>query len=105
MAISSDGGLRLAPVLIPLAETESERVWRIVAVGGTLWIGTGDDGRLYRLEEGDEPQLLLDSPEIGIHALTSDGDRGVYAGTSPDGMIYRVPWDGQVETVARPASR
>lgn len=105
VAISSDGGLRLAPVLIPLAETESERVWRIVAVGGTLWIGTGDDGRLYRLEEGDEPQLLLDSPEIGIHALTSDGDRGVYAGTSPDGMIYRVSWDGKVETVARTESR
>lgn len=105
VALGSDGRLRLAPVLLPLAETESERVWDIVTVDGALWIGTGDAGRVYRLEEGDEALLLLDSPEIGIHTLTPAGGRAVYAGTSPDGLIYRISRDGTVKTVARTETR
>ena len=105
VAIDADGRLRLAPLPLPLAATGAQRVWDLQVAGKALWIATGDDGQIYHLEQDEEPRLLLDSPEIGIHALADAGNGGIYAGTSPDGIIYHVATDGTVETVARTESR
>ncbi|HJP31416.1 MAG TPA: hypothetical protein QGF95_12770 [Candidatus Latescibacteria bacterium] len=105
VAVDDEGRLTLAPVPTALTETGSQRIWKVTATGEVLWIGTGDDGKLYRLQEGDEPQLLFDSPEVSLHALTAARDGGVYAGSSPDGILYHVGGDGAVETVARTESR
>ena len=105
VAIDADGDLSLAAALVPLVETESQRIWRLLEVGEALWIATGDDGRIYRLENGGDPVLLLDSPEISIHSLARAHDDGVYAGTSPDGLIYRISVDGSVATLAHTETR
>lgn len=105
ITLRSDGELRLGPVLTPQTPVAAQRIWALATAADVLWIGTGDDGRIYRHVAGDpEPELILDSPEIGIHALVATAD-GVLAGTSPDGLVYRVTAAGDVTTVARTGSR
>lgn len=104
VSLSADGELALGPAPAPLAEVEAERVWSLAAAGDTLWVGTGDEGRLYRRVGRAEPDLLLDAPEVGLQALEVAGD-GVYVGTSPDGLVYHVRRDGASTTVLRTGSR
>ena len=57
----------------------------------TLYIGTGNEGRVYALKPGGEQaELLFDSPEVHIFSLAVGSDGAVYAGTSPGGLIYRI---------------
>lgn len=105
VVLSSVDGLTLGPALQPLASVAAPRVWSLAATAETLWVGTGDDGRLYRLERGAAPALLLDSPEVGLQALEPVPGHGVYVGTAPDGLVYRVRPDGAATTVARTGSR
>ena len=103
--LDSDGELALGPVLTPLAEVESRRIWTLAAEGADLWAGTGDDGRIYRLtREGEAPQLLFDSPEVGVHALEPVSD-GILAGTSPGGLVYRLTRSGAVASETPSGSR
>ena len=105
VTLSSADGLTLGPAPQPLASVEASRVWSLAATAETLWVGTGDDGRLYRLERGAAPALVFDSPEVGLQALEPIPGDGVYVGTSPDGLVYRVRPDGTATTVARSGSR
>jgi len=105
VAISSEGRLTLAPAWVLLVDVESQRIWDLAIVGNVLWLGTGDEGQLFRLQRDGKAQLLLDSPEIGIQTLVGAGAGGVFAGTSPDGIIYRIDDNGGVKTVAHTTSR
>ena len=104
VTLGADGDLQLGPALLPLTTVDAQRVWALAAEGDALWLGTGDDGRVYRWQ-ADAAQLLLDSPEIGIQALVGDGRGGVFAGTSPDGLVYRIEPGGAVTTFAQTDSR
>ena len=105
VSLRSDGELALGPVLTPLAEVESRRIWSLAAEGADLWAGTGDDGRVYRLGgEGAAPELFFDSPEVGVHALEPTDD-GLLAGTSPGGLVFRLDRNGGVTSETSSGSR
>ena len=103
--LRSDGELALGPALTPLAEVESRRIWSLAAAGADLWAGAGDDGRIYRLAGEDAaPRLFFDSPEVGVHALQPLDD-GLFAGTSPGGLVYRFDRSGAVVSETPSGSR
>lgn len=105
VALLSEGELALGPVLAPLAEVDGRRIWTLAADGADLWVGTGDDGRIFHMtDKSTSPQLLFDSPEVGIHAL-QPSDGGLFAGTSPDGVVYHLSPTGEVASETRSGSR
>ena len=54
---------------------------------GTLWAGTGGDGRVLRVRPGQPEERRFDADETNIFALAVSGNR-MYAATSPDGRVY-----------------
>lgn len=97
VSLTHEGAVTLAPAHKRVADTGEDFVWAL-AVGAdkTLYIGTGNEGRVYALKPGDErADLLFDSPEVHIFSLAVGPDGAVYAGTSPGGLIYRMASGGE----------
>jgi hypothetical protein len=93
VSIDSDGTLSLGASWDSVA-TKFEGASYIWATArdskGRIWIGTGDDGRLYRWAPGSGLTLVWDTDATEITSLAIDSADNVYAGSSPGGVIYRV---------------
>jgi hypothetical protein len=91
LSLNRDGTLSLAPRMDAVFNSGQAVIWSVAeAPDGSLYAGTGNRGRLYRIDKSHNAKLLwsADQPEIFAVAIGPDG--AVYAGTSPDGKIYRV---------------
>ena len=105
ISIAADGVLELAPALVELASLEAERVWSIVPnPEGGLYVGTGDSGRLFAVDDEGQAKLLFDSPELVLHALITGPDSRLYAGSAPDGLVYALDGEGQAKTLLQTGS-
>jgi hypothetical protein len=94
LSLSRDGTIALAPRLDDVFSSGQAVIWSVAAApDGSLYLGTGNRGRLYRYDSSKpniKPELVWtsDQPEIFAVAVAKDGT--VYAGTSPDGKIYSI---------------
>jgi hypothetical protein len=99
LSVADDGTVTLAPVLEELGETGEMFVWALAEdKSGRVYAATGNQGRLYILEDGAQPRLLFDSPQTQLQCLAIGPDGNVYAGSVPDGIVYRVTPEGVPET-------
>jgi hypothetical protein len=94
-AITSRGELRAAPSLKKIATfTDPFVLAQTNGANGDRFFGTGNDGKLYRLRNG-ELKAIYTAPEPEVYALAFR-DNAIYAATSPNGKVYRVdPNDGK----------
>lgn len=61
------------------------------APDGTLYAGTGPEGRIYRLRPGSEkPEELCRISDQSITSLLATADGTLYAGTAEDGALYKI---------------
>lgn len=93
LSLTREGTLSLGPQWDLVADTGEQFVWSLASDRkGTLYIGTGIEGRIYALKKGQQqPELIFDDEEeTKIFALTVGGDGALYAGTSPNGLVYRI---------------
>lgn len=105
ISIAADGALELAPALVDLASLEAERVWSMAFnPQGGLYVGTGDSGRLFAIDDEGQTELLFDSPELVLHALVVGPDGRLFAGSAPDGLIYALAAKGPAETLLQTGS-
>jgi len=105
LSVDSEGRVRLAPATRVLHDPEVPNVWCVAADGrGTLYVGTGNDGKVFRIEAG-KGTLFYDAPELEVHALAPGPDGRLYVGTSPDGKVYAVDPAGQATTFFDPAEK
>ena len=59
--------------------------------GGTIYLGTGPEGKIYRLDSfGRKPQLVYDSLDKNILSLAVGQDGFIYAGSDSRGLIYKI---------------
>src|SRR5688572_15626466 len=81
LSVDSEGRMRLAPATRALADTEAPYVWTLARDGkGTLYAGTGNDGKVFKVE-GGKATVLYDAPELEVHALAVAPDGKLYVGT------------------------
>ncbi|HAF23851.1 MAG TPA: hypothetical protein DCK93_13275 [Blastocatellia bacterium] len=106
VSISDTGVLMLAPSLTQLFNTEQAFVWSsAVDSQGNVYLGTGHDGKVFRVAPDGRGSLLYDAAELDVTALAVARDGSVYAGTSPDGKVYRITSDGRAEVYFDPADK
>lgn len=97
LSVDSEGRVKLAPAMRPLHDTSAPTIWCLARdARGVLYAGTGNDGKVFRIEAG-KGALLYDAPEIEVHALAVGPDGRLYAGTSPDGKVYAIDAAGKAE--------
>ena len=105
LSIDSEGRVRLAPATERLYDPEAPYVWSVARNDrGVLFAGTGNDGRIFRIEAG-KGRVHFDAPELEVHALVVGPDGRLFAGTSPDGKVYAIDDSGRAEPFFDPADK
>ena len=95
LSIDEHGRLTLGPEVRRVFDGAVSVVWAMdTRPDGTTFLGTGNDGKVFKVGADGNGALFYDSPELEVHALAAAPDGGLYVGTSPDGRIYRVDASG-----------
>src|SRR5678815_4188970 len=106
VSISDTGVLMLAPKLTEVFNTQQTYVWSsAVDNQGNVLVGTGHDGKIYKITAAGSGSLLYDAAELGVTALAVGRDGSLYAGTSPDGKVYRIAADGKADVYFDPGDK
>jgi len=96
----------LAPKLTEVFNTQQTYVWSsAVDNQGNVFLGTGHDGKIFKISAGGGGSLLYDAAELDVTALAIARDGAVYAGTSPDGKVYRITADGKADVYFDPVDK
>src|ERR1043166_3857053 len=104
-SISDTGALMLAPKITELFNTQQTYIWSTVVDNqGNVFLGTGHDGKIFRVTSSGVGSLLYDAAELDVTALAAK-DGVLFAGTSPDGKVYRITSDGKAEVYFDPADK
>lgn len=91
VSLARDGRITLAPKLDTWFDSGQPVIWSVAtAVDGTVYAGTGNNGRVYRIQPDGKSSVLWTADRPEVFALTVDSKGVVYAGSSPDGKIYRI---------------
>src|SRR5215470_16766845 len=84
LSLDPRGQLTLGPAIDLVYETTAPFVWTIAAgTDGTLFLGTGNEGKVYRIGPDGKGSVFFDSAELEVHALAVAPDGMLYVGTSP----------------------
>jgi hypothetical protein len=96
--VSSEGSLRLAHQLRPLATLDATHVWDVIEdKDGNLLVATGDEGKLFKVTPDGKVSVLFTSADSQILCLAATANGVVYAGTGPAGQIVRLTPDGKAQ--------
>ncbi|HLM24668.1 MAG TPA: hypothetical protein VK274_06395 [Pyrinomonadaceae bacterium] len=106
VSITDTGVLMLAPKLTELFNTQQTYVWSsVVDNHGNVFLGTGHDGKTYKITAAGAGSLLYDAAELDVTALAVGRDGALFAGTSPDGKVYRITADGKADVYFDPGDK
>jgi hypothetical protein len=97
IALAADGSLSLSLARADLAEIPAHVVWCLAPREGTVYLGTGSEGKIFRVEADGEVAEFFDAGEMNVHALAIGPAGEVYAGTSPGGKVFRISPEGEGE--------
>src|SRR5262249_12209234 len=106
VSITDTGVVTLAPNANQIFNTEQAFIWSTaVDAAGNVYLGTGHDGKLYRVGADGKGSLLYKASELDVTALAIGKDGTLFAATSPDGKVYRVTADGKADVYFDPADK
>ena len=95
LSIDGHGRLILGPATELVAETTAPFLWAmVVAPDGSLYVGTGNEGKVLKIDAAGKMTTFFDATELEVHALALAPDGTLYAATSPDGRIYKIDRNG-----------
>ncbi len=106
LSIDGHGRLVLGPATEIVAETTSPFLWAMaVAPDGSLYVGSGNEGKIFKVDASGKTTTFFDATELEVHALALAGDGTLYAATSPDGRIYKIDRSGAGTAFFDPADK
>jgi hypothetical protein len=106
VSIAENGAIMLAPAFNMVFDTKEAYVWSSATDrAGNIYLGTGHEGRVFKVDPSGAGSLLYDAPELDVTALVTDPDGNLYAGTSPDGKIYKITPEGKVTVFYDPPDK
>ena len=95
VSIDAYGRLSLGPAVTPLYESNAPFLWTLAsAPDGSVFVGSGNEGKVYRVAADGEGTVFFDAEELEVHAIVPAPDGGIYVATSPNGKIYKVDESG-----------
>ncbi len=106
VSVTDTGAITLAPKLTEIFRTEQPYVWSsAIDSAGNVFLGTGGDGKIFRVDSGGNGKLFADLSELNVSALAISKDGSLFAGTSPDGKVYRISANGTAEVFFEPKEK
>ncbi len=106
VSIDANGTITLAPKLTEIYKTEQSYIWSSVIDGsGNVFLGTGGDGRVYKVAANGTGAMFTDLAELNVTALAMGRSGELFAATSPDGKVYRIDSTGKAEVYFEPKEK
>ena len=95
LSVDNRGQLTLGVATELIYETAAPFLWSLVpGPDGALFIGTGNEGRVFKVDAQGKGVPFFDAAELEVHALATAPDGSLFVGTSPDGAIYKIGRSG-----------
>ncbi len=105
LSLTRDGRLIVGPKLDTVFTSDQPQIWSIAQTpDGSLYLGTGNRGRLYKVDAAGKGTVVWTADQPEIFAVTVDASGVIYAGTSPDGKVYRIE-NGKATEYFAPGAR
>jgi len=70
-----------------------------------LYVGTGHQGKVFRVDPQGKASLLFKAREPDVFAIAVGPDGAAYVGSSPEGKVYRVTADGASKAFFDPKAK
>ncbi len=106
VSIASDGTITLAPKLTEVFKTEQSYIWSsAVDAKGNVYLGTGGDGKVFKVDANGKGGLFADLSELNVTSLAVGNGGELFAGTSPDGKVYKMDSSGKAEIYFAPKEK
>ena len=106
LSIDSYGRLTLGPSTSSIYEASAPFLWSMISgPDGSTYVGSGNEGQIYRIDASGKGSVFFDAEELEVHALALAPGGGVYAGTSPDGKIYKIDAAGKSSVLFDPPDK
>ena len=95
LSIDAYGRLTIGSATTTVYESSAPFLWTLVSgPDGSLFVGSGNEGQVYRVDSNGRGTIFFDAEELEVHAIALAPGGGIYAATSPDGKIYKVDATG-----------
>ncbi|HEY0460019.1 MAG TPA: hypothetical protein VGC97_12850 [Pyrinomonadaceae bacterium] len=95
VSIDDNGVISLAPKLSETYRTEQPFVWAsAIDSAGNVYLGTGGDGKVFKVDAGGKGTLFADLAELNVSALAIGKSGEIFAATLPDGKVYQLSAGG-----------
>jgi len=102
VSLTADGRLRVtAPWTTPFEDGQSALWTAVAGRDGEIYLGSGHKGRVIRARD---KAVVFTAPEPEIFALAVAPDGAIFAGSSPDGKVYRIA-NGKASEYFNPESK
>lgn len=106
LSLSYDGILSLAAREDKIAGPAEDFYLSLLALpDGTIFLGTGHGGKVYKIGKDGKAELYFQAPEMDITCLAMDKKGLLYAGTSPNGRIYKIEEKGKADQFFKPGEK
>lgn len=106
VSIDENGNISLAPKLTEIFKTEQPYIWSSAAdASGTVFLGTGGDGKVFKVDASGKGVLFADLAELNVSALAIGNGGEIFAATSPDGKVYRIDGSGRADVYFSPKDK
>ena len=106
VSVDANGTVTLAPKLTELFKTDQQYVWSsAVDESGSVFLGTGGEGRIFKVSTNGSGALFTDLNELNVTAVVVKKDGGLFASTSPDGKVYQIDSSGKATVYFEPKDK
>ncbi len=106
VSINENGAITLAPKLTEVYNTGQSYVWSsAIDAGGNVFLGTGSDGKIFKVDTSGKGTLFYDTNELNVAALAIGKNGELFAGTSPDGKVYQIDARGNAAVFFDPKEK
>jgi hypothetical protein len=106
VSLTNEDRLVLAPRFDSVFDTEQPFIWSTATDSkGNIYLGTGHNGKVFKVDSSGKGALLADLPELDVFAVAVDARDAVYAATSPNGKVYKIDAAGQAQVFFDPEDK
>ncbi len=106
VSLTNEGKLLAAPVYDLFYDTGQPYIFSMVRDrAGNLYVGTGSEGKVFRIDPQGKGSLYFQSKELDVFAMALDSADTLYVGTSPDGKVYKVTGPTQFTEFCNPETK
>ncbi|MBL8182407.1 MAG: hypothetical protein JNL64_12440 [Blastocatellia bacterium] len=106
VSIDQNGTISLAPQFSEVYKTGQQFVWSsVVDAAGNVYLGTGGDGKIFKVNVAGSGSEFTDLAEMNVSALAIGSGGELFAATSPDGKVYRIDSTGKATVYFEPKEK